>query len=118
MVDGRNKDGITMALTPAVELSFLKTEQQEDVSNLISSTFHTPSLGQAQQLKRLSQQGQWNLVQINQMLAQNKPNQKEKLSFCMDEIDTYFPKTYTPRQKKEVIVKLLVNWQKKREQQR
>lgn len=118
MVDGRNKDGITMALTPAVELSFLKTEQQEDVSNLISSTFHTPSLGQAQQLKRLSQQGQWNLVQINQMLAQNKPNQKEKLSFGMDEIDTYFPKTYTPRQKKEVIVKLLVNWQKKREQQR
>ena len=118
MVDGRNKDGITMALTPAVELSFLKTEQQKDVSDLINSTFHTPSLGQAQQLKRLSQQGQWNLVQINQMLAQNKPNQKEKLSFGMDEIDTYFPKTYTPRQKKEVIVKLLVNWQKKREQQR
>ena len=53
MVDGRNKDGITMALTPAVELSFLKTEQQKDVSNLISSTFHTPSLGEAQQLKRL-----------------------------------------------------------------
>ena len=118
MVDGRNKDGITMALTPAVELSFLKTEQQEDVSNLINSTFHTPSLGQAQQLKRLSQQEKWNLVQINQMLAQNKPNQKEKLSFGMDEINTYFPKTYTPRQKKEVIVKLLVNWQKKREQQR
>lgn len=118
MVDGRNQLGITMALTPAVELSFLKENEQKEVEEIISETLHTPSLGQAQKLKAMSQEGNWNPAQVNDLLSSDKPNQREKLSFRHDEIDSYFPRSFTPRQKKELVIKLLANWQKKREQQR
>lgn len=118
MVDGRNQLGITMALTPAVELSFLKENEQKEVEEIISETLHTPSLGQAQKLKAMSQEGNWNPDQVNDLLSSDKPNQREKLSFRHDEIDSYFPRSFTPRQKKELVIKLLANWQKKREQQR
>lgn len=118
MVDGRNQLGITMALTPAVELSFLKENEQKEVEEIISETLHTPSLGQAQKLKAMSQDGTWNPDQVNDLLSSDKPNQREKLSFRHDEIDSYFPRSFTPRQKKELVIKLLANWRKKREQQR
>ena len=101
-----------------VELSFLKENEQKEVEEIISETLHTPSLGQAQKLKAMSQEGNWNPDQVNDLLSSDKPNQREKLSFRHDEIDSYFPRSFTPRQKKELVIKLLANWQKKREQQR
>jgi ParB family chromosome partitioning protein len=77
-----------------------------------------PSLMQAQQLKKRSQEGKLDESFIDGILASEKPNQKEKLSFKSEEIDNYFPRNYTPKQKKDVIIKLLSAWNKKREVER
>lgn len=114
MVDGVHEDGFTMALNPAYELSFLKSNEQELVVKAIYDLLATPSLAQAQELKRRSQIGQLSQEFIVGLLSNEKANQKEKLTFKMDEVDKYFPKSYTPKQKKELIVKLLDKWAKGR----
>lgn len=114
MVDGIHEDGFTMALNPACELSFLKTDEQELVVKAIYDLLATPSLAQAQELKRRSQNGQLSEEFIKGLLSNEKANQKEKITFKMDEVDKYFPKSYTPKQKKDQIVKLLERWSKSR----
>lgn len=115
MVDGIHEDGFTIALNPAYELSFLTTKEQNELVNVIENTLATPSLAQSQEMKRKSQEGILSPDIMMDMLLAEKPNQKEKLSFRMEEINKYFPRSYTPNQKKELIIKLLGEWQKKKE---
>ena len=118
MVDGIHEFNMRMAFHPACEISFLKPEEQEMLYQAMLDMQATPSLMQAQQLKKRSQEGKLDESFIDGILASEKPNQKEKLSFKSDEIDYFFPKTYTPKQKKDVIIKLLRNWNKNREVER
>lgn len=115
MVDGIHEDGFTIALNPAYELSFLTIKEQNELIQIIQDTLATPSLSQSQEMKRKSQDGTLNPDTMMDMLLTEKPNQKEKLSFKMEEINKYFPRSYTPNQKKELIIKLLGEWQKKKE---
>ena len=115
MVDGLHVDGFTMAMNPAYEVSFLQLKEQNELVEVIKDTLATPSLAQAQELKRKSQNAELTKDFMTDMLLTDKPNQKEKLSLKMEEINRYFPKSYTPNQKKELILKLLGEWQKKRE---
>lgn len=115
MVDGISEDGFKIALNPAYELSFLKVDEQNDLVQCIQDTLATPSLAQAQELKRLSQKNELNEDKMVDMLMDVKPNQKEKLSLKMEEINKYFPKSYTPMQKKDIIIKLLGDWAKRKD---
>ncbi len=118
MVDGIHEDGFSIALNPAYELSFLQLKEQNELVEVIKDTLATPSLAQAQDLKRKSQNNELSKDMMMDMLLEDKPNQKEKLSIKMEEINKFFPKSYTPNQKKELILKLLSEWQKKREKVR
>ncbi len=99
-------DSGKMALTPAVELSYLKEQEQFDLLETMESEDCTPSLSQAQQMKRLSQSGELNADRIFMMLTEQKPNQREKLKIPMERIRGFFPKEYTAEQIEASIVKL------------
>lgn len=114
MVDGRNENEIKIAFNPAVELSYLTESEQFDLVNAIIENQRTPSLAQCQEFKRLSHDGELTTDFIEDTLSEEKPNQREKLSFQMKEIDKYFPKDYTPGKKKDLIIHLLESWAKKR----
>lgn len=120
MVDGRNENEIKIAFNPAVELSYLTQSEQFDLVNAIIENQRTPSLAQCQEFKRLSHDGELTADFIEDTLSEEKPNQREKLSFQMKEIDKYFPKDYTPGKKKDLMIHLLESWAKKksREQER
>lgn len=114
MVDGRNENEIKIAFNPAVELSYLTESEQFDLVNAIIENQRTPSLAQCQEFKRLSHDGELTADFIEDTLSEEKPNQREKLSFQMKEIDKYFPKDYTPGKKKDLMIHLLESWAKKR----
>lgn len=100
MVDGRHENEIKIAFNPAVELSYLTESEQYDLANAIVENQRTPSLAQCQEFKRLSHDGELTTEFIEDTLSEEKPNQREKLSFQMKEIDKYFPKDFTPGKKK------------------
>ena len=104
-----------IALTPAVELSYLTETEQKDLLETMESEDCTPSLSQAIQLKQLSQAGKLDIDTIFGILTQPKANQREKISFRTDEVRKFFPKNYTPAQMQEVILKLLGEYQRKRQ---
>ena len=114
MVDGRHENEIKIAFNPAVELSYLTESEQYDLANAIVENQRTPSLAQCQEFKRLSHDGKLTTEFIDDTLSEEKPNQREKLSFQMKEIDQYFPKDFTPGKKKDLMIRLLENWAKKR----
>lgn len=114
MVDGRHENEIKIAFNPAVELSYLTESEQYDLANAIVENQRTPSLAQCQEFKRLSHDGELTSELIEDTLSEEKPNQREKLSFQMKEIDKYFPKDFTPGKKKDLMIHLLENWAKKR----
>lgn len=114
MVDGRHENEIKIAFNPAVELSYLTESEQCDLANAIVENQRTPSLAQCQEFKRLSHDGELTSEFIEDTLSEEKPNQREKLSFQMKEIDKYFPKDFTPGKKKDLMIHLLENWAKKR----
>ena len=107
-----------IALTPAVELSYLTEAEQKDLLETMDSEDCTPSLSQAIQLKQLSQAGKLDMDIIFGILTQPKANQREKISFRTDEVRKFFPKNYTPAQMQEVILKLLGEYQRKRQRDR
>lgn len=117
MVDGCHENEIKIAFNPAVELSYLTESEQNELANAIIENNRTPSLAQCQEFKRLSHDGQLTTEFIIETMEAEKPNQREKLSFQMKEIDKYFPKGYSPSKKKDVIIRLLDNWVKKRERE-
>ena len=114
LVDGVREDGKKIALNPAVELSYLSKENQEYVVKMIDEFELTPSHAQTLRMKELSKVGRLDENVIYSIMSEEKPNQKEKLSFKMEDIDKYFPKEYTPKQKTDLIIKLLDTWHKKR----
>lgn len=96
-----------IALTPAVELSFLKKDEQENLFATMESEEATPSLSQAQRMKSLSQSGRLDMDMIFAIMTEEKGNQKETLKINTSKLKKYFPKNTTPKQKEETIIKLL-----------
>lgn len=96
-----------IALTPAVELSFLKKDEQENLFATMESEEATPSLSQAQRMKQLSQSGRLDMDTIFAIMTEEKGNQKETLKINTSKLKKYFPKNTTPKQMKETIIKLL-----------
>lgn len=114
MVDGIRSDGKKIAFNPAVELSYLSKENQQLVVKNIEGLDLTPSYAQTIRMKELSRENRLDENVIYSIMTEEKANQKEKLSFKMEDINEYFPKNYTPREKSEVILKLLKGWAKRR----
>ena len=114
MVDGRHESEIRIAFNPAVELSFLTESEQYDLADAIVDNQRTPSLAQCQEFKKRSHDGKLTTEYIQETMEAEKPNQKEKLSFTMSEINKYFPKDFTPNKKKDLIIHLLESWAKKK----
>ena len=110
MVDQRR-----LAFGPAVELSYLTEEQQKDFLEAMDYAQSTPSLSQAQRLKRLAAEGICSLDAMCVVMSEEKKESLDKVTFNGDELRKYFPKTYTPKQMQETIIKLLSQWQKKRQ---
>ena len=106
-----------IALTPAVELSYLTESEQRDLLETMESEDCTPSLSQSQQLKKLSQSGALDMDRILELLQQPKANQEEKLRFDMKDIRRYFPKNYTTERIQKTILQLLEkferNWKRR-----
>ena len=96
-----------IALTPAVELSFLKKDEQENLFATMESEEATPSLSQAQRMKSLSQSGQLDMDMIFSIMTEEKGNQKETLKINTSRLKKYFPKNTTPKQMEETIIRLL-----------
>ena len=104
-----------IGMTPAVEISYLKPDEQKLLIETIDSEQATPSLSQAQRMKRLSQEGKLNDdAMLGIMMEQKKPGNWD-LKLPMDRIRKYFPRSYTPQRMEETIIKLLENWMKKRQ---
>ena len=101
-----------IALTPAVELSYLTETEQADLLETMESEDCTPSLSQAQQLKALSQRGELTMDDIFTLLCQPKANQKEKVSFFRDDIRSFFPPHYSTARMQSTIVELLKGYQR------
>ena len=106
-----------IALTPAVELSYLTESEQRDLLETMESEDCTPSLSQSQQLKKLSQLGVLNMDRILELMQQPKANQEEKLRFDLKDIRHYFPKNYTTERIQKTILQLLEkferNWKRR-----
>ena len=100
-------DAGKIALTPAVELSYLTGQEQQDLLETMESEDCTPSLSQAVQMKKLSQSGELNIDRIFEILREPKANQQEKISFRVDDLRKFFPKTYSAARIQERILKLL-----------
>ena len=96
-----------IALTPAVELSYLTKQEQCDLLETMESEDCTPSMSQATQMKKLSQSGELNMDKIFDILREPKANQQEKISFRLDDLRKFFPRSYTPARIQERIMKLL-----------
>ena len=96
-----------IALTPAVELTFLKKDEQENLFATMESEEATPSLSQAQRMKQLSQSGRLDMDTIFAIMTEEKGNQKETLKINTSKLKKYFPKNTTPKQMEETIIKLL-----------
>lgn len=96
-----------IALTPAVELSFLKKDEQENLFATMESEEATPSLSQAQRMKSLSQSGRLDMDTIFAIMTEEKGNQKETLKINTSKLKKYFPKNTTPKQMEDTIIKLL-----------
>ena len=101
-----------IALTPAVELSYLTEQEQTELLETMESEDCTPSLSQSQHLKKLSQQGELNVDRIFDLLRQQKPNQEDKIGFLMKDIRKYFPKNYTTAKIQETILQLLESYER------
>ena len=104
-----------IALTPAVELSYLTKEEQSALLETIESEQCTPSLSQAHRMKKLSGEGQLDMDTIFGILTAEKPNQKEQIKFKVDDLRKLFPKNYTTQQIEKTIMRLILDWQQKRE---
>ena len=104
-----------IALTPAVELSYLTKQEQLDLLETMECEDCTPSLSQAIQMKKMSQSGELTIDRIFEILQEPKANQQEKISFKVDDLRKYFPKSYSAAKIQETILKLLSDYQRKRQ---
>ena len=106
-----------IAFNPAYELSFLSPEEQRMVLDGMDYAQATPSLSQAQRMKRFSQEGKLSENVVQAILSEEKKSEWDKVTLDSGTLRKYFPKSYTPQRMQETIIKLLEAWQKKRQQQ-
>ena len=104
-----------IAFTIAVELSYLTEEQQYELYEVMDMEQCTPSLSQANRIKRMSQSGELDMDVMFLILEQEKPNQREQIKLRADAVEKYFPEGYTPKQKTELIEKMLKEWHEKQQ---
>jgi ParB family chromosome partitioning protein len=100
-------DNNKMAISPAVEISYLKKKEQEDLYETIESEDCTPSLSQAMRMRKLSKNEKLDMDTIFSIMTEQKPNQKEQIKFKVEKLQDYFPKDYTTKQMQDTIEKLL-----------
>ena len=108
-------DNKEIAFNPAVELSYLTEEEQEQFLEAMDYSQNTPSLSQAQRIKKLSQEKQCTLEAMCDVMNEVKKEELDKVTLNNDVLRKYFPRSYTPRQMEDTIIKLLENWHKKRQ---
>ena len=104
-----------IAFNPAVELSYLDESQQRDFLEAMNDTQNAPSLSQAQQLKKMAQQGEFNYEKAFDVMGQEKKSEKDTVTIKNETLRKYFPRSYTPKQMEEKIIQLLDAWQKKQQ---
>lgn len=105
-----------IAFTPAVEISYLKPDEQKMLLDTIESEQATPSLSQAQRLKKLSQSGELNEDAMLKIMSEQKKPERNDLTIPADVVEKYFPRSFTLMKMQEVIINLLESWQKRRQQ--
>ncbi len=110
-------DDKKIAFNPAVELSYLKPEEQSNLLEAMDMEQATPSLSQAQRLKKFSAEGKCTLEAMCAIMSEEKKGELDKVTLTSDKLRKYFPKSYTPQKMEETILKLLETWHKKRTQQ-
>jgi len=106
-----------IALSPAYELSFLKPEEQAQLVETMDYEQATPSLSQAQRMKKFSQEGRLTEDVMLAIMSEEKKSELDRVTLTSDTLRKYFPKSYTPKKMEETIIKLLEAWQRKRQQQ-
>lgn len=111
MVDERK-----IAFNPAVELSYLKQEEQLELLDAMEGEQATPSLSQAQRLKKFSQEGRLSIDVMRAIMSEEKKSDLDRITLTGDKVNRYFPESYTPQQKEQVILKLLAGWYRRLQQ--
>lgn len=106
-----------ISFNPAIELSYLTPEEQQHVIEAMDFTQAAPSLSQAQRLKKLSQEGGCTLEAMQNILGEVKKGDLERVAFKSEQLRKYFPKSYSPKQMQDTIIKLLEQWQRKRQRE-
>ena len=104
-----------ISFNPAVELSYLTAAEQRDFLEAMQDTQNAPSLSQAQRIKKLSQEGQCSYDAIFDIMGEEKKAEMDRVTIKNEVLRKYFPRSYTPKQMQDTIIKLLEQWQKKRQ---
>lgn len=108
-------DNKTMSFNPAVELSYLSPEQQQEVIRAMDDTQNFPSVSQAKRIKKLAQDGTFTTETVIAIMGEEKKSELDTVTIKNDTLRKYFPRSYTPKQMEDTIIKLLEQWQKKRQ---
>ena len=108
-------DNKTVSFNPAVELSYLSPEQQQEVIRAMDDTQNFPSVSQAKRIKKLAQDGTFTTATIVAIMGEEKKSELDTVTIKNDTLRKYFPRSYTPKQMEDTIIKLLEQWQKKRQ---
>ena len=108
-------DNKTVSFNPAVELSYLSPEQQQEVIRAMDDTQNFPSVSQAKRIKKLAQDGTFTTETIVAIMGEEKKSELDTVTIKNDTLKKYFPRSYTPKQMEDTIIKLLEQWQKKRQ---
>ena len=108
-------DNKTVSINPAVELSYLSPEQQQEVIRAMDDTQNFPSVSQAKRIKKLAQDGTFTTETVIAIMGEEKKSELDTVTIKNDTLRKYFPRSYTPKQMEDTIIKLLEQWQKKRQ---
>ena len=108
-------DNKTVSFNPAVELSYLSPEQQQEVIRAMNDTQNFPSVSQAKRIKKLAQDGTFTTETVVAIMGEEKKSELDTVTIKNDTLRKYFPRNYTPKQMEDTIIKLLEQWQKKRQ---
>lgn len=108
-------DNKTVSFNPAVELSYLSPEQQQEVIRAMDDTQNFPSVSQAKRIKKLAQDGTFTTETVVAIMGEEKKSELDAVTIKNDTLKKYFPRSYTPKQMEDTIIKLLEQWQKKRQ---
>ena len=108
-------DNKTVSFNPAVELSYLSPEQQQEVIRAMDDTQNFPSVSQAKRIKKLAQDGTFTTETVVAIMGEEKKSELDTVTIKNDTLRKYFPRSYTPKQREDTIIKLLEQWQKKRQ---